>query len=214
MKIALRFLTFLAALAGAFAAAALGGFLLYVETSARPAPTPARADAIVVLTGGAGRIAHGAQLLELGLGRRLLVSGVHPGVPDEDIAAQGAISAANMDCCVDLGRQATSTIGNAREVKAWAAQHGFQRLLLVTAGYHMPRSRFEMSRIAPELSFAPARDREKLPSLRKLGAEYAKWNLAQFAWLFPAITDTVPQLRDHSAAPPGNAAPSASASSD
>ena len=38
------------------------------------------ADAIVVLTGGVGRVGEGLSLLERGLGKKLFVSGVYRGV--------------------------------------------------------------------------------------------------------------------------------------
>ena len=39
---------------------------------------PARADGIVVLTGGASRVSDAIELLAGGYGKRLLISGVHP----------------------------------------------------------------------------------------------------------------------------------------
>src|SRR5688572_25570324 len=62
------------AVGGALAA----GFGRYVEAvSSMRSPSAPRADAIVVLTGAAGRIADAIALLEAGGAGRLLISGVH-----------------------------------------------------------------------------------------------------------------------------------------
>ena len=102
---------------------------------------------IVVATGGDGRIAEGFALLTQGVASRMLISGVGAGISKADIeAAQDGILTANlMACCVDLGTIAINTKGNAEESEAWAIQHGFDHIILVTADYHMPRSRLLFS---------------------------------------------------------------------
>ena len=44
------------------------------------------------------------------------------------------------NCCVDLGKAALNTEGNAEETADWANVYGFASIVLVTADYHMPRS--------------------------------------------------------------------------
>ncbi len=53
-------------------------------------------------------------------------------------------------CCVDLGRSAEDTLGNASETSAWAREHHYRRLILVTDDYHMPRADAELSLAMPE----------------------------------------------------------------
>ncbi|MDX2233959.1 MAG: YdcF family protein [Hyphomonadaceae bacterium] len=128
--------------------AALGlgylSFARHVEALAAPEPLP-EADAIVTLTGGgADRLTTAMRLLEEGRGRRMLISGVNAQVRDRDVHALLDGPAELIACCVDLGRQAEDTLGNASETAAWAERNGFSRLIVVTDDYHMPRSLAEL----------------------------------------------------------------------
>jgi uncharacterized SAM-binding protein YcdF (DUF218 family) len=112
-------------------------------------------DAIVVLTGGSGRIASGIDLLREGKGRELFVSGVDPRV---DLAALLRVSgnaAAPMRCCVALGHDALDTRENARETALWMRRRGYKSLRLVTAWYHMPRALIEFERAMPDIAVIP-----------------------------------------------------------
>lgn len=104
---------------------------------------------IAALTGGRNRIAKALELLNLGAGDRLLISGVKRGTGLNLIAAREDIVLKDGQP-VDLGYQATDTVGNAREVKAWAAKHGMQKLAVVTSFYHIPRARLELEHAMPE----------------------------------------------------------------
>jgi len=111
-----------------------------------PAPDPAPADGVVALTGAGSneRIKAAMDLLEDGKGERMLVSGVNREASREDIrAATGAVRRL-YDCCVDLGFEAATTLGNARETNAWAKAMRYRRLIVVTADYHMPRAMLEL----------------------------------------------------------------------
>lgn len=115
-----------------------------------------KADGIVVLTGGSGeRIAMGAQLLQSGRASRMLISGVHESVRAQDIEKLSGLDAAQLACCVDLGRNARNTVGNAAETRQWQQQHGYSHLLVVTSAYHMPRALMEMKRAMPKVRFTP-----------------------------------------------------------
>jgi uncharacterized SAM-binding protein YcdF (DUF218 family) len=133
------------------------GFVLFAAriTAASPPDDP-RAEGIVVLTGGAARIDGALRLLVEGRAARLLISGVNPAVGPKDLA--GTVDAgldAKMACCVDLGRAAKDTIGNAAETRAWAISHGYHSLIVVTSAYHMPRSLAELSDAMPEIELIP-----------------------------------------------------------
>ena len=106
---------------------------------------------MVVLTGGARRIDAGLDLLAEGRAARMLISGVNERTSGAAIAdaAQGANAAERarlFDCCIDLGREALDTVGNAVEARDWIREHGFAHVLVVTADYHMPRALLEFSR--------------------------------------------------------------------
>jgi len=112
-------------------------------------PGNATADAIVVLTGGEGRLAAGGDLLRQGRAPLLLISGVHPSVTDRDIESQTGLDSAAFDCCVVLDRVASDTVGNAVETARWVTANSYQRLIIVTSDYHLPRSLLEMERAMP-----------------------------------------------------------------
>lgn len=149
-----------------------------------PAPVP-KADAIVALTGGSSqRLRIGVRLLEEQRGERLLISGVYPRATDADIAKAFAFDPELIACCVDLGRQASDTIGNASETAAWVKTHGYHTILLVTEDYHMPRSLLELQLAMPAVTIIPYPVASRLsePSLwrndpriaGRLGLEYLK----------------------------------------
>lgn len=112
------------------------------------------ADAIVVLTGDSGRIEAGISLLASGRGKRLLISGVHPDVRAEALYGLSGEAERLLKCCIDLGRDAENTVGNAREAAAWASARGFQSLLVITSDYHTPRSMVLLRRAMPDLTLS------------------------------------------------------------
>lgn len=164
----------------------VAGFWSFAERVRHPADAPPQAEAIVALTGGSlERLSTGVRLLEERKGERLLISGVNRIVTDEEL-----FHALNVDpelgrCCVDLGRGAEDTLGNASETAAWAREHRYRRLILVTDDYHMPRSYAELSLAMPEADIHPypVRTRWTDPALwrsdvgaaSRLGAEYVKY---------------------------------------
>lgn len=104
---------------------------------------------VVVLTGGRNRIAMALRLLSLGVGERLLISGVKEGTGIDLIASREDIVLED-GLAVDLGYQAVDTVGNAVEVKAWAHKHKMDKLAVVTSFYHIPRASFELFHAMPE----------------------------------------------------------------
>ncbi len=138
----------------AFLTIFIAGFLQFADTvaSLQPPATP-KADAIVVLTGGFQRIDQAVDLLKLGAGKRLLISGVHPSTTRSQIRRNTQSSADLFKCCVDIGHAAIDTIGNATETSLWIRNRGYRTILVVTNNYHMPRSLLELRRARPETEF-------------------------------------------------------------
>jgi len=138
--------------AGAAVFALALGFVFFAENivAATP-PADPHAEGIVVLTGGTARIDGALQLLAERRADRLLISGVNPAVTLNAIS-QGVDRSLRgvLECCVDLGREARDTIGNAAETRAWADQRGFKTLIVVTSDYHMPRSMTELAQAMPD----------------------------------------------------------------
>ena len=118
-------------------------------------------DAIIVLTGGGDRLAEGFRLLDRGLAKRLLVSGVATGVTLQQLIDRlgdqrdAVPSAEELACCVTLGYEAESTVGNADESAEWLRSNGATSMRLVTANYHMLRSLLEFRRKVPGLIVVP-----------------------------------------------------------
>lgn len=142
--------------AALLAAAYILGLIVFAANLDRHPPTDiAVMDGIVVLTGGEGRIAKAVKLLNDGKGQRLLITGVHPEVSLASLKKALNSKSDRFDCCIDLGRQAEDTIGNATETAAWVHQHHYHSIILVTSTYHMPRAALELKRTMPEIAITP-----------------------------------------------------------
>lgn len=129
-----------------------GGFLHFVSNLPEGPPVNARGEAIVVLTGGDDRIAAGMSLLADGHGEHMLISGVNHQTDRHDIRELiDPRHRDNFDCCVDLGKAARDTTGNAIESITWVDSNGYKKIILVTAYYHMPRSLAEMQNADPSI---------------------------------------------------------------
>lgn len=144
----MKFLTFIATLALIWVI----GLFAFADRvrSYTPAPEPARADAIVALTGpSAERINAAIRLLEQDKGERVLISGVNREVRRQELRALTPGSTRLFNCCVDLGFEAEDTVGNAQEIAAWADAKSYDSLIVVTSDYHMPRALTEIRAAAP-----------------------------------------------------------------
>ena len=142
---------------------------------------------IVIFTGGNGeRIERGLKLYETGAAERILISGTHPDVRKADLASTGDRTI--IECCVDLGFKAQTTIGNALEAKEWARDQGYDAVILVTSEFHMPRAVVELRHAAPHLEIVSAPVASRLvpadgwatspKAWNILGREYVKFILA------------------------------------
>ena len=127
------------------------GFVLFVSSlPAVPATSP-KADGIVALTGGGERLDTAVALLEHGAAKRLLVSGVSQETSKETVGKMSE-GGPRFACCADIGYSAEDTHGNAQEAAAWAHEHHFHSLVIVTGRYHMPRTMREFSAVLPDVS--------------------------------------------------------------
>lgn len=141
----------LVGLTGAAAWLLVLGFMVFAARVMRePTPNDARADGIVVLTGTDSRILAGARLLRDGRAKRLLISGVNRQTTRGEILKLTGLSGTPFEHAVDLGYEALDTIGNADEARAWADDHSYTSLIIVTSSYHMPRSMTELRLVMPK----------------------------------------------------------------
>jgi len=132
------------------------GFVVFANTIDTARTGPARmADGIVVLTGGTARIEAGVDLLSRSRAKRLLISGVNRSTTREELRRLFPQGGALFRCCIDLGRRALNTTGNAIEAQNWAQAKNFTSLIVVTSSYHMPRTMVELRRAMPEIELIP-----------------------------------------------------------
>jgi uncharacterized SAM-binding protein YcdF (DUF218 family) len=211
----MKFLTFIAILALIWAI----GLFAFAERvrGFTPAPEPARADAIVALTGpSAERVNAAIRLLEQDKGRRVLISGVNREVRRQELRALTPGSNRLFNCCVDLGFEAEDTIGNAQEIAGWAEAKGYDSLIVVTSDYHMPRALTEIRAAAPDLELTPYA--VETPSLddsrwwraavtaRRMTLEYLKYLAALGRAMVGGLAGDRPATDEPVDAPPDKAA--------
>lgn len=168
-------------------------FLAFCKRAASaPVPAAPTADAIIALTGGSGlRIAAGVKLVEAGAAEHLLISGVNPDVTMPEIANLAGGPQHVYDCCVELGYQAETTIGNAIEAANWARANDYTSLIIVTSNYHMPRSLIVLDRAMPKITLLPYPVQSRIDAasplaswraLKGLSAEWAKWRVMRLRY--------------------------------
>ncbi len=129
-------------------------FVLFVSLLPMTPSSVPKADGIVVLTGGGTRLDRADDLFESGVGKRLLISGVDLATSKKTLKRL-VHGGPRFDCCADVGYSAEDTRGNAQEAASWTRRHGFHRVILVTARYHMPRSLREFSTAMPDVTLVP-----------------------------------------------------------
>jgi uncharacterized SAM-binding protein YcdF (DUF218 family) len=165
------------------------GFLWFIwRVPADEVALDRNADGIVALTGGASRIADAIELLALGRGKRLLISGVNRATSSKEISRLNPEFERWVRCCVDFDRS-LNTLGNAIETRRWAESRGFRSLIVVTSNYHMPRALAELSHQLPEVALVPfpvVTDRQRADpwwaggaTARLMLTEYAKYVFAK-----------------------------------
>jgi uncharacterized SAM-binding protein YcdF (DUF218 family) len=99
-----------------------------------------KGDCAVVLTGGAGRVREGFDLLAQGQVRKLIISGVHAHSTLRDIFPQLPFYGDLRPEDVILERRSTTTYGNAVQSLPLVEALRCRRVVLITSHVHMRRS--------------------------------------------------------------------------
>jgi uncharacterized SAM-binding protein YcdF (DUF218 family) len=158
------------------------GFVLFAFSLGKPAPANASpTDAVVVLTGGPGRIEHAMEVLRDHEAKRLLVAGADPSVTKGDIARRVGGSRRLLQCCVDLGSESVDTRSNAEEAGRWITKHGFRSIRLITSDWHMRRARYEFEKVLGSKYRLENDAIRTEPSFLTLFGEYNKYVLRRLA---------------------------------
>ncbi|MEA2855994.1 MAG: hypothetical protein QOH98_315 [Methylobacteriaceae bacterium] len=133
------------------------GFVFFVNIidNEEPKALPS-AEGVVALTGGSERVSEAVELLSKGRARRLLITGVNQQTSRQQIARLMPNFHQLFDCCIDLGRAALNTAGNADETRRWVEANAIRTsLIIVTSNYHMPRALVELRSALPQLDLIP-----------------------------------------------------------
>src|SRR4051794_38512553 len=99
-----------------------GGFL--AQLSGAEVEPAARADGIVVLTGGSSRVSDAMELLADGYGKRVLISRVHPTNSPSDILRSLPHNQSLLLFCLDLHPAALHTPRNPPPTPRWGRERG------------------------------------------------------------------------------------------
>lgn|GEM_PF-3608057 len=111
----------------------LVGFFTYQIHRLSLSHLPLEVDAIIVVTGQAGRIEAGEQLLEK-YPCPLLISGA-----GEQVKAKEVVKNTLLIPRVILGHFAKNTLENGKEIKEWIKNYSFKSMIVISHNYHLPR---------------------------------------------------------------------------
>lgn len=157
----IRTLLLIALLFGSIWSAGFAWFA-YQTSILKPYDVDQSAGAIVVLTGGPGRLDAGLNLFAAYRGRFLFITGVSPVVSEADIRTRWQGKSPLPDCCIALDHQAGSTAQNALMTRQWLDSMRHEELgpavnsiRLVTSNYHMMRALLDFQRLVPEVTIYP-----------------------------------------------------------
>ena len=151
-------------------------------------------EAIVVLTGEKRRIPEAMELLRQRESEKLIISGVHGGVPLIDVVNRQEGASFRIHETwerIEMESDSLSTIENAEKSAAILKKHKLEKIILVTSDYHMPRSLkiFEDALPGYEVHAYPIRSvfsdlvfekQFTVANLRKLATESFKYLLYTF----------------------------------
>lgn len=159
------------------------GFVWFAVALPRPLEG-GKSAAVVVPTGGAGRIDRGLEVLRRGFAPRMLVSGVDREVRPVEFAIEYEVSPELMVCCVTLEFESVDTRTNATQITRWLAANKVGTVRLVTSDWHMRRAAWELRHAGPDHLIVMEDAVPTRPSFAILFLEYHKLLARRVAALF------------------------------
>ncbi|OPZ77200.1 MAG: hypothetical protein BWY78_01107 [Alphaproteobacteria bacterium ADurb.Bin438] len=111
-------------------------------------------DAIIVLTGGIGRIEKAIELMTSTNSDVLFISGVNENVSLSLLKDANNIKD-EINEKIKIGYFAKNTYQNASEISSFALKNNLKNIMVVTSYYHMPRSLVELSFLNSEIKITP-----------------------------------------------------------
>jgi len=163
----------------------LSGFVFFLNNLPTRIESPMKkTDAVVVLTGGNGRIEEGIAIVKSSLSEKLFISGVNQSVNKNDLIKKvplgvdfGVKANINLEN-VHIGYEATNTKGNASETARWLQENNIETVRLVTSHYHVPRALLHFEEVLPaNINIVPHPTFDKkTPLVRRLSILFLEYN--------------------------------------
>lgn len=104
-----------------------------------------QSDAIVVLTGGRGRVDEGLRLLKGGRARLLILIGVNRRASLKDIFPAGLDR--ELSGRIVLEKESRNTYENALAIERILKDRGYDSIIIITSSYHMKRALFILGHV-------------------------------------------------------------------
>jgi uncharacterized SAM-binding protein YcdF (DUF218 family) len=120
-----------------------------------PRPPSGAADAVIVLSGGAGRIPEGYRLWKAGAGRDLCILGAGGSSGPRRFLPPGAALSPEELSRIRVEGWSENTLENAFSAKTIVKEKGYASVILVTSDYHAPRAYLAFRKVlAPEVAIS------------------------------------------------------------
>lgn len=123
-------------------------FNSFIIEAAEVTTAPSHADAIIVLTGGKGRVDEGLRMLRSGVAGTLVLSGVHEDAGMDAIFAGGV--ELQLRQRIILEKASKNTYENAVETRRLVIDRRFKSIVLLTSWYHLKRAEYIFRTVMPD----------------------------------------------------------------
>ncbi|HBS46427.1 MAG TPA: YdcF family protein [Paenibacillus sp.] len=169
--------------------------------------SPRQADAIIILSGGSGRVEKGAELYKAGYAPYIILSNSHESTSASGDMLQTALALGIPKDAIFTENEAESTYQNAEFTLPIMKEHDFQSAIIVSSDFHMRRGKLLFDRVYKksdiELTYvgsASGYNAKRWWSDRKSSEttfnEYAKMIGNTFGYNGPEAKSTLDQIKN------------------